>query len=65
MPLDVRINEVTTQVSVTDDAALLSPRVLERIIQAVLARLEAKQWDERLAQEERGLGSARPEPRPQ
>ena len=59
MPVDVRINDVTTNVNVTDASAMLSPEVLERIVQAVIARLEAKQRDERQVEEERSLGSAR------
>ena len=62
MPVDVRINDVTTNVNVTDASAMLSPEVLERIVQAVIARLEAKERDERQAEEERSLGSARNRP---
>ncbi len=62
MPVDVRINDVTTNVNVTDASAMLSPEVLERIVQAVIARLEAKQRDESQAEEERSLGSARNRP---
>lgn len=63
MPVDVRINEVTTNVSMTDATAMLSPQVLERIVQAVLARIEAKQRDERQTEEERSLGAARQQER--
>ncbi len=59
MPIDVRINDVMTNVNVTDASAMLSPEVLERIVQAVIARLEAIQRDEQQAEEERSLGSAR------
>jgi hypothetical protein len=53
---DVRINEVSTSVNVTDASALLTPQVLERIVQAVVQRLEAQRRDERLADEDRRLG---------
>ena len=59
MPIDVRINDVMTNVNVTDASAMLSPEVLERIVQAVIARLEAIRRDEQQAEEERSLGSAR------
>lgn len=63
MAVDVRINEVTTNVSVTDATAMLSPQVLERIVQAVLARLEAQQRDQRQAEQERSLGAVRQQER--
>jgi hypothetical protein len=63
MPVDVRINEVTTSVTATDPSAMLNPQVLERIVQAVLARLEARQRDERQAEQERSLGAARQQER--
>lgn len=63
MPVDVRINEVTTSVTATDPSAMLNPQVLERIVQAVLARLEAKQRDERQTEQERSLGAARQQER--
>jgi hypothetical protein len=36
---EVRINEVTADIAVADATAFLGPEVLERIVQAVLARL--------------------------
>jgi hypothetical protein len=63
MPVDVRINEVTTSVTATDAAAMLNPQVLERIVEAVLARLEARRRDERQAEQERSLGAARQQER--
>ena len=59
MPMDVRVNDVTTNVNVTDASAMLNPQVLERIVQAVLARLEAKQREERQLEQERSLGASR------
>lgn len=64
MPVDVRVNDVTTNVNVTDASAMLSPQVLERIVQAVVALLEAKQRDERQAEQERSLGGSRSQQRP-
>jgi hypothetical protein len=59
MPADVRINTVSTDVTVTDAAAMLTPQVLERIVQAVLERLaDQRRLEQDLAQE-RGLSSRR------
>jgi hypothetical protein len=59
MAIDIRINDVTTEVTVTDAAALLTPDVLEQIVQAVLRRIEEQRRAERQAGQERSLGSAR------
>ena len=59
MPADVRINEVTTDINVMDASTILSPQVLERIVQAVLLRLEEQQRSEREEASERNLGAAR------
>jgi hypothetical protein len=59
MPADVRINDVTTDVNVTDAAAMLTPQVLERIVQAVLRRLEEERRTEREMAQERSLGGMR------
>jgi hypothetical protein len=40
---DVRINEVTTDVTVSDASSLLSPELLDRLTAAVLARLADQQ----------------------
>lgn len=58
MAADVRINEVTTDVHVTDASAMLTPQVLERIVQAVLRRLDEQRRTEREVAQERRLGSA-------
>jgi hypothetical protein len=63
MPVDVRINEVTTDLNVTDASAMLTPQVLERIVQAVLARLEAQQRTQREADQECSLGASRTQQR--
>jgi len=56
MPADVRINQVTTEVTVTDASAMLDPAVLDRIVRAVMARLEAREREQRLEAEERRVG---------
>lgn len=59
MPADVRINDVTTDVNVTDASALLTPQVMERIVQTVLRRLEEERRTEQEMAQERSLGGAR------
>lgn len=44
MPVEIR--ELVTTVDVVDPEAMLSPAVLDRIVQAVLARLQARQGAE-------------------
>lgn len=58
MPIDVRVNSVSTRVGVVDRSTLLSPEVLETIVAAVKARLadEARIAAER----ERDTGVAAP-----
>lgn len=56
---DVRVNEVTSEVAVTDAAAFLSPDTLERIVAAVIARLEAKSKDDAAAERDRTFGRER------
>jgi len=55
MPADVRINRLTTEVNVTDAAAMLTPQVLDRIVQAVIQRLEEKQRNDREMTQEQSL----------
>ena len=57
MPADVRINRVTTDVNVTDASAMLTPQVLEHIVQVVLKRLEEEQRSQRGMDQEQSLGS--------
>ena len=59
MPADVRINEVTADVSMADASAMLTPSVMDRIVQEVLRRLEEETQDEKAAEQERTLGAAR------
>jgi hypothetical protein len=57
VPVDVRINEVTADVSVADPSAMLTPEVLDRIVRAVLVRLEEQQRNEREVAQERSVGA--------
>ncbi len=57
MPVDVRINEVTTDVNVSDASSLLTPEILEQIIQAVFKRLEEKEREEQAQSDDTQLGS--------
>lgn len=59
MPADVRINQLTTDVNVTDASTMLTPQVLERIVQVVLKRLEEQQRSQRDMVQEQSLGSRR------
>ena len=59
MPADVRINQLTTDVNVTDASTMLTPLVLERIVQVVLKRLEEQQRSQRDMVQEQSLGSRR------
>lgn len=43
--MDVRIEQLTSTVESVDPSALLSPAVLARIVDAVIARLEAERRD--------------------
>lgn len=56
---DVRIQEVVTDVNVTDASALLTPQMLDRIVRAVLRRLEEQQRQAREVEQERILGAQR------
>ena len=47
MATDVRINQVTNDLNVTDATAMLTPHVLERIVQAAIKRIQEIQRDER------------------
>ena len=56
MPADVRINEVTSDINVTDASAMLTGPVLERIVQAVLLRIQQQQREDQEAEQERSPG---------
>ncbi len=53
--MDVRIEEVASQVHVTDARALLSPEVLEQIIEAVLESLRTQQQVDIVRQQDRQI----------
>jgi len=53
----VHIDEISTSVQVVDAQELLSPQVLERIVAAVVARLDARDRDEQSRASERDLRS--------
>jgi hypothetical protein len=56
MPVDVRVNRVTTDVRVTDVSSLLTPKTLDKIVAATLERLTAERNKQRGAQRDRALG---------
>jgi hypothetical protein len=56
MPVDVRVNQVTTDVRVTDVSSLLTPRMLDKIVAATLERLAAERRKQRGPQRDRALG---------
>ena len=56
--MDVHIEELTTDVSVMDDQALLSPAVLARIVEQVLARVRDAERSQGIAQANTQLNRA-------
>ncbi len=63
--MDVNIGEVNSTMRVTDEQTLLSPRVMEQIVQAVLARVRQEQQRQGSLEEGQQLrpaASARPSP---
>jgi hypothetical protein len=59
MPIDIRINEIQTDMNVLDPSALLTPQVRDQIVRAVLAALDERMRDLRNQEDERSLGSQR------
>jgi hypothetical protein len=59
MPIDIRINEIQTDMNVLDPSALLTPQVRDQIVRAVLAALDERMRDRRNQEDERSLGSQR------
>jgi hypothetical protein len=59
MAADVRINEVTADMTMADAGTLLTPQVLERIVQVVLRRVREQLRAEQEEGRERALSSAR------
>lgn len=55
MPVDVRVDSVVSRVRVTDPDALLTPEVLERIVQAVRDRLEQDEAQRRERDDDRAV----------
>ena len=55
---DIRVNEVSSEVTVSDAAAFLSPETLERIVAAVITRLETKGRDDAEAERDRTMGAS-------
>jgi hypothetical protein len=55
MPVDVRVESVVSRVRVTDADALLTREVLERIVQAVRARLEEEEARRRERDDDRAV----------
>lgn len=62
MPADVRINEVTADMTMADAGTLLTPQVLERIVQLVLRRVREQLRAEQDEERERALGGTRTGP---
>jgi hypothetical protein len=56
MMTDVWINKVSTDVSVTDAASLLTPPVMARIVQAVVKEVRDRQTSDRALAAEQRLG---------
>jgi hypothetical protein len=52
---DIRINQVETNIDIADIDALLSPQVMERLVQAVKMRLQQEQNMQKLADDDRRL----------
>lgn len=59
MPMDIRINEVQTDVSVVDPTALLTPALRDELVRAVLAALQEQQRDRQERESDTSLGSRR------
>lgn len=52
---DIRINQVDTDIGVADIDALLSPQVMERLVQAVKMRIQQDQNMQKIADDDRRL----------
>jgi hypothetical protein len=57
--VDVRVNQVTTDINVTDSSAMLTPEVMSQIVAAVIQRLEEHQREQQRMEEEQSFGSPR------
>ena len=59
MAADVRVNTVASRVRVRDADALLTPEVTERLVRAVMERLEEERRTEEQRAADRSLDGAR------
>jgi ribosome recycling factor len=59
MAADVRVNTVASRVRVRDADALLTPEVTERLVRAVMERLEEERRAEEQRAADRSLDGAR------
>lgn len=57
--VDVHIGEMTSMVRAVDGDSLLTPELLDRVVRAVLARLESEQDGRRRGEAERELRNGR------
>ena len=53
--MDVRINEVQSQLHTMDSQSLIDPRILRQIVRACMEAMEEKQAREKREQDERRL----------
>lgn len=56
--MDVRVNQVTTDINVTDSSAMLTPEVMSQIVAAVIQRLEEHQREQQQMEEEQRFGAS-------
>jgi hypothetical protein len=57
--VDVRVNQVTTDINVTDSSAMLTPEVMSQIVAAVIQQLEERQREQQRMEDEQSFGSPR------
>jgi hypothetical protein len=57
--VDVRVNQVTTDINVTDSSAMLTPEVMSQIVATVIQQLEERQREQQRMEEEQSFGSPR------
>ena len=56
--MEVNIGEVNSTVRTTDSASLLSPEIMQRIVQAVMAQLREEEHHRDRVDSERQLGGS-------
>lgn len=59
MPLDVRINNVQTDIQAVDSSALMTPAMRDELVRLVLQALEARQNETRRREADTQLGTTR------